>query len=461
VVQFAPLQQGFPKLTELARHMSDDIPPPPDIRSLGERVYEQCAHLTEDRFGEIRPSTWRKVPFAMWLDSRRDINSNVPLIERYFKSIDELNPIESARARRRLSPLLHVYATHFDPSEPAFVRLALHLDRAALHCSEVGVCLLSLARLRREWRFFDVSNVGDSVASGLLNDLSDLKGVEDWFSEAGLWPGFKDTKLGRHIFSRALVLPAETYRDDKNINALATWAKSYGKNLSMAEKAGFAEALLRPWLQGDPDEVLQRRIGDLCVERLGDPRRGDDARGGAGGWSRVDVSCRDLLLRWLTGRTLEAFFDVLRLTADQIWQHRQAFWTGYYREGYITEAWAVLGSDAQALVRRRFQGADLHFGKLVGQVDTAQSVLLMRMGEVLFSEWSHNGKLRAAEVGSRQAPRMYEKAYDADDLRFRSMKFMAANGTEHAGLPHLHSETRWWQETAARFIRTQLGVRLS
>ncbi len=457
MVRFAPLPEGFPKLAAMARRVSGHIPPPPDLRALGERVYDECASLTMDDLDKVRASTWRKIPYAMWLDAARDINANAAVIDKYYHDLDGLELPGSGRTKRWLSPLLHAYVEKFDVDGRDFKLLANHLRRAAQRCDAIGFPVLSLARLQRDWQFFDVEDVGRSVARGVLDHAGSPSDIDDWFNTVGLWAGFKGTKLGRHVFRSALALPEETYRDTKNIVALAAWAKAY-KALTRQEETDFAEALLRPWLAGDPDEETRRLVGDHCVARLGDPRRSDDARGGSGSWSRVDSACRDLLLRWLTGRTLEAFFDVLRLTADQIWEHRQQFWTGYYRQGYITEAWAVLGPDAQALIRQRFRGADLHFGKLVGQVDSAQSVLLMRMGELVFSEWSHNGKLRAAEMGSRQAPRMYDKAYDAESLRFRSLRFIAANGTEHAGLPHLRSETRWWQDTAARFIRSQLGV---
>ena len=83
----------------------------------------------------------------------------------------------------------------------------------------------------------------------------------------------------------------------------------------------------------------------------------------------------------------------------------------------------------------------------------------MRMGDLLFCEWSHNGKLRAIEVASFDAPKLYKKSYDAADLRFDSLLFQSNTGHSHNGLPHLHSDRRWWQNTAAFFISKKLGVR--
>ena len=83
----------------------------------------------------------------------------------------------------------------------------------------------------------------------------------------------------------------------------------------------------------------------------------------------------------------------------------------------------------------------------------------MRLGDLIFCEWSHTGRLRVATVGAPEAPLMYQKYYDAEDLRFASMVFVGYNGVPHHGLPHLHSENRWWQTTAALFIQKKLGMR--
>jgi hypothetical protein len=227
-----------------------------------------------------------------------------------------------------------------------------------------------------------------------------------------------------------------------------------GKGVSAELKSLLAEALLKPWLDSDPAPEIKRKIGDFCVEILGDPRFD------AFSWIRVGAAERAVLLRWLTGRTLDAFFDVLRNTADSIWQYRQEFWTRYYREGHITEAWAILGPDAHRYVNRNYRGADLAYGRLVGKSDEAQSVLLMRMGDLIFCEWSHNGKLRVTNIDGPVAPKLYGKSYDSTDLKFASMSFPSNTGHVHDdGLPHYHSDTRWWQTTAATFIAKRLGIR--
>ena len=150
----------------------------------------------------------------------------------------------------------------------------------------------------------------------------------------------------------------------------------------------------------------------------------------------------------------------MRFTADSIWKHRQDFWTKYYQHGYIAEAWAVLGRDAERYVQRHYRGVDLAYGRLTGQYDDNQSVLLLKIGDMLFCEWSHNGKLRAINADAKTSPELYKSVYDSSDLRFDSFPFLSSTGQVHLGLPHLHSENRWWQTTAAKFISNKLGIHL-
>lgn len=451
---FAPLPSGFPNLEFFARQADGSIPPPPNFLSIGERVYQACVGRTTSLMPELRRSIRRRIPYAMWLDSQRDINTEEQVVNWYFGSLNDLKIDATTRTKRALTPLLHTYVIRFDLNIPEFRKLAENLQSLAKRCDSQEVPILSLATLHRRFDFFNPGRVGTNVAIEYISSSSSTKNIDSWFESIGLWSGLKETPLGWNIYKSALLLPSSNYKNEKAIDALMAWSKSYEKNsLSVDLKALLAETLLKPWLDRDPADELKNKIGDFCVEILGDPRFEGFS------WSRVDLNLKALLIRWLTGRTLDTFFDVLRHSADSIWQYRQEFWTPYYRQGYITEAWAILGPDAHRYVKRKYHGADLAYGLLSGQSDEGQSVLLMRMGDYLFCEWSHNGKLRATSIESPKAPKMYGRNYDTDHLYFDSDPFRSNTGTDHYGLPHLHSENKWWQTTAASFIYMNLGIR--
>jgi hypothetical protein len=451
-MMFVELPAGFPKIEAFARQEDGSIPAPPDLTSIGEKVYRACVSVARADLPGLRGSTQRRIPYAMWLDAQRDINTREEVVGWYYQKFDDTALDGTSRTKRALTPLFHTYVARFDSSLNSFGRLATNLRAIAKRCADRDVQTLRLGFLHKEFDFFNPQVVGGNVAKAFFTTSSAL-GVDRWFESIGLWGGFRNSLLGLHIYRCALLLPTRTFTSTSSIDALMLWTKGYGKGLSAELKGLVAEALLEPWLEVEPPAETKRKIGDFCVEILGDPRFDSFS------WTKVNSAAKAVLLRWLTGRTLDAFFDVLRTTADSIWQYRQEFWTWYYRQGHITEAWAVLGPDAHRYVLKNYRGADLAYGLLAGQYDEGQSVLLMRMGDLLFCEWSHNGKLRAVEVASFDAPKLYKKSYDAADLRFDSLLFQSNTGHAHNGLPHLHSDRRWWQNTAAFFISKKLGVR--
>lgn len=452
-MMFISLPLGFPQLEAFTRQASGGIPPPPDLSSMGERVYRACVNRSLSELPDLRSSIKRKIPYAMWLDRNRDIHTTRHVVNWYYENLEGLEVDSTTRTKRLLAPMFHTYVAKFNRESRDFQYLAENLQSLAKQCGAQGSTVLRLSELQDRFDFFQPDRVGTSVAKAFLASANDTWSVDRWFESIGLWAGFKSSTLGIEIYLGALRLPTETYRTKKNVDVLIRWTEGLGKILSSDTKARLASALLKPWVSEDPDPELKKQIGDFCVSTLGDPRFEGFA------WTQVDENSRAVILRWLTGRTLDIFFDVLRHTADTIWRHRQDFWSDYYKRGYISEAWAVLGPDAHRYVRSKFQGADLSYGRLSGQYDEAQSVLMMRMGDLLFCEWSHNGKLRVAPMETKGLPTMYKKTfYDATELRFDSLPFRSHTGVDHFGLTHFQSESRGWQTTAARFIRSRLGI---
>lgn len=456
---FMPLPPGFPALEAIAKMADGSIPPPPDLSSIGEKVYRTCKGLSAAQMPDVRASTRRRIPYAMWLDAQRDINTEAGVVGWYYSNLRDLEINGTSRTKRSLAPLFHTYVARFNPADPYFIRLADNLKDVAQRCLQKDSAVLRLSALHTQFNFFEPKIVGSRVAEAVLSSPHPA-GVDGWFESIGLWSGFKASALGMHFFASALQLSAMTFRDSQAIGQLMAWTRAIGgKALSADLKAQLANALLKPWLNADPSEELKRSIGDFCVQILGDPRFEGF------GWAKVDPAAKAILLRWLTGRTLDAFFDVLRQTADSIWAYRQEFWAAYFRAGHIVDAWAVLGPDAHRYVRSRYSSgaAELSYGLLTGKADQRQSVLLIKIGDFLFCEWSHNGKLRAAPADDQPCPEMHRRGfYSASELWFPSRPFVSPKtGSFHDdGLPHLSSDSDWWQDTARAFIRKYIGARV-
>ena len=199
----------------------------------------------------------------------------------------------------------------------------------------------------------------------------------------------------------------------------------------------FAESLLLPFQYHPPEEVLREEMKSFLIQRIGDPRLNP------GAWQAVNGKAKEVLLQWLVGETLEVFFKILDQTADEIWKYRKAFWSAYYRKGFISEAWVVLGRDARALgqdMKRRLPTLD--FGLLEGGGDN-QSALILRLDKLVIVEGSHNRKCR---FWMNNPPSLYRKDYRFDELREQCQHEQAHHGSEYDSWQckirdYIHEET--------------------
>ena len=216
-----------------------------------------------------------------------------------------------------------------------------------------------------------------------------------------------------------------------------------------------AESLLLPFAHGAPDPALKPQIHDFLMRHFGDPRLE------LGRWQNVSEEARNVILGWLVEESLEDFFRLLEYTArgDEVaqrhWRYRKAFWTAYLRAGVIRDAWVVLSPllDYQAARRMGLQRED--YGRLQrGQgVQKNHAVLILRIGQLLITDWSHNGKYRIWNEGTasgRPIPKPYRRTYSRQEL---------VRDPDHGGSHH-GSENGRWQAHLASYIAKQTGIRL-
>ena len=131
--------------------------------------------------------------------------------------------------------------------------------------------------------------------------------------------------------------------------------------------------------------------------------------------------------RWLTRASLDLFFRLIdRHALDRMWIYRHAFWLAYLERGAISDAWLALGGETfnEAKTIRDLGGA---YGRLRGGVDTSQSALLLRIGPLVISEFTHIGKLRAWPTEWHSAPRFGSREYGRTDFTGKCLPFVVGN----------------------------------
>lgn len=222
--------------------------------------------------------------------------------------------------------------------------------------------------------------------------------------------------------------------------------------------AAFAFALLHPWESQNCSEDHRRRVSNVLVRRIGDPRLA------AARWSalrqegQADHPHADfeaafaVLRRWLVQATVRQFFAVVAKTTDRQdqWAERTAFWLGYLDAGVITDAWFAFGSMAERLATNLLRDESVGYARIEGAgADASHSALLFTLGDLRIAEWSHNGRTRFWRVKDRKAPPLYQKIYYAMVLRAMD------GGAGFEALSHVSG----WQWKFARHIHNETGIR--
>ncbi|MDH4381645.1 MAG: EH signature domain-containing protein [Gammaproteobacteria bacterium] len=457
---FTPLPSTWPALEAAVHHLGGvEVPPPPPIQELGRRLRGEYEKAQASGYADLRRSAWRKLPYAIWLDDEPGLSSIHPrLVTKYWEQhLPDALSGNPRGAKRWLAPLLYTYCEHFDAKSYEFATFATRLAKA-LNLAE-GAFAEHLRELQAKHEFFEPANVAFELANWFF--LGQTKSVDQLIEDLLLWPGFCISRLGVAIFDAALAFSGEQIGNSQTISRLMDWSARLPTPVVKTDfRVPFADALLRPWASRIPADSLKNLLVDYFLKQYGDPRL-DKHRHFQ--WEGVSEQAKAVLFKWLTGDTLRGFLQILQRTADEIWQYRQKFWMAYYDNDCVDEAWVALGDDAQWVARGlQTQEKGMGSGRLEGGATKNQSVLLLKIGGLVFTEWSHNGSLRAYREDSPEAPRLYQRSYHGGDLRaLTSMDFHEGKGNKLPELMHLHSDKGSWQKTAREFIKHHTGIHLS
>lgn len=455
---FEPLPTGFPRLQAAVAGMNGpDIPVPPPIEAIGLRLRKAYDRAGDDSYRGLSMVEMRKLPYAYWLRGEPSLDELHPrLVERYWNT-DLIRAMRSGmrRAKRWLTPLFFTYCDAFSPADKGFRDFARRLATALGQCE--GGFAESLQRLDQAVEFFRPDKVSGRLAEALMADpLPIEKSLESY----RLGTAFNETRLGNAVFAGALGLGDSRCTELPFVERLMQWERMLGARVVKTDnRIAFADALLGPWAHSNAPSEIRGRLIDFFVTVYGHPGMPGHARYH---WAGVSEGATSVLKRWLTGDTLRGFVRVLNETADQTWRWREKFWMAYLKAGHIEEAWLALGADAARIagkLQSEYRG--LGYGALSRGAVSEQSVLLLRIGDLVFSEWSHNGSLRAYDANDERAPRLYRKYYHGGDLRRAISMDFHPGENRNPELRHLHSDTGWWQRKAREFIRRNTGISLA
>jgi len=135
------------------------------------------------------------------------------------------------------------------------------------------------------------------------------------------------------------------------------------------------------------------------------------------------------------------------------WRTRENFWRNFIERDFVREAWIAFGPDAYRQAQKLIKSGQLRSRGAFGILENSQiqghhSVLIMRIGDLTISEWTHDGKVRFYRSRNSAKPDFYKLRYDPEVLR-RDSK--ADHFKVHLGA---------WQYDVAEYIYQITGLKV-
>lgn len=177
--------------------------------------------------------------------------------------------------------------------------------------------------------------------------------------------------------------------------------------------AEIANSFLEPFYEKECNESLKRVIRTFCLDYFGHPNLFNE------NWSSVSPTALAVIKKWLVGQTLEIFFKIISDTAyDNHWNQRKQFWEKYYKAGFISDAWVVLGNYAKNVIKYYDDNDKLYYGQFArgSGFSSNKSALLIKIKNLVILEWSHEGACRAWLIDNPGVPKIGCKKYQHWDL---------------------------------------------
>lgn len=409
----------------------------PDLPALWKRL---DAAEKSGNYDAITSKDWRDSPWCFWHKE----GDAVPLVKRRTFTLRYGAWIKARQRKSDYRRLIQALLLHFKPENPPRSAAALIIDA----CAKWPEWLWAQRHLAHD--VFDVKEGPVNLGSQVLDDTRPVRdvlrahGLGEWLQTGGYAEAAFAAMLSD--VPRRLRLGVNEARSLDLVRRTLEWSESSSGDLQFPKRrTEVADALLLPWAQTTPTKAVERAITPFLLKTFGDPRMPGIR------WNGVNDSSINVFKRWLTGATLEAFIRVIERVAEKDhWKYRQAFWMAYYRAGYVLDAWVALGTEAKTISRR---SVDLsgQSAELVRPPLSNHSVVMLRIGNLVVADWSHNGKCRVWLPNDPRAPVLYRPRYETSDLR----------GASDFEVTHHGSSTGHWQRRMHDHIRNLTGIGLS
>ena len=297
-----------------------------------------------------------------------------------------------------------------------------------------------------------ISEKGPSeIAREVINTDKNLDEVLKnlWIGERHLSRG-----IGQEIVKEICLLAQSQnlIEDSKSLDRFLTYFSNSVKEETYTVRyrdiQPIVKTLLSPFRYKTPSQSDKKKITKFLDQHVGDPRHKSEK------WIAMPME-KEIFLRWKIDETIKDFLELLSYTArrnidvKRMWRYRKEFIECYWKENHISDAWIVLGKKDYEN-RSKFLKEGLHeYGQLVSGKTSSHSALLFQIGDLIISEWNHNGKARMWKKSNRFVPKFYKPEYSENSLEKN-----ANNELIHHG-----AEEYYWQRKMSDYIEDYTGIK--
>lgn len=427
-----------PAAEQLREHFGAGDPPlDPDRQAALLRAIQAAV---DTNFELLTNRQWRETPWVLWHEPGMPV-SLPGFLDRLGREL------EKSSGSRRWRNLIRSYLLHFNSERPGMQAVREKIVSAIARLPTLAMW----AELHGKYRLFDRSGPS-TVAAAVLDSRAPLEAMSQSLQLVGILAdgGFSraiDLELASEVRTRLQSNQLEISEVRQLLDGLVT---STNTLRFPQHRVSWANALLMPWQEREPTADLRQLLLEFFLNVYRDPRLHPQH------WQQVNATASTIFRRWLARVSLDQFFDIISKNAlDYHWRFRRQFWQAYLRVDAIDDAWIALGRDAQAYARSlRESGAE--FAALSG-AQASQSVMILRIGGLIISEWSHNGSCRAWDAGDAKAPRLMRRSYARTDFVTDSLVIQG----DRRGLSHTGSEGGLWQGRLSTFIQNRTNIRVT
>ena len=274
-----------------------------------------------------------------------------------------------------------------------------------------------------------------------------LEHIHRLFDDAGLRGLKANGAVAKQIFRSCCQAISKNHSGD-NLERFFELIKDNDGIRFERDTVGYATALLTPYLSTKPIFEVERTIRNFCVEHLSDPRLNPAP------WADVDQDLSNVLKRWLAADSIGMLLKIVAKSNEtKHWEERRPFWQQYFDKGYVTDAWVALGKNAAIEARALKRSGELEssttYGVIsAGEVQANHSVLILRIDDLIITEWTHDGKVRFFNARNEKRPEFYKRSYSAYKVR------------DDFGADEFFSHYRGWQDKVKRYIARHTGAKV-